>query len=291
MKQQTLNFEAIGTRWTIQAACNDSTWTEITQRIQKRIEIFDQTYSRFRDDSWVAQLAKKPGAYQLPKDAYPLLQFYDQLYVATKGKVTPLIGQTISDAGYDAKYSLKSKALRNPPRWEDVIEYDKTKITLHQPALLDFGAAGKGYLVDIIGDLLADSGLTEFLINAGGDILYRSKTDEELRVGLENPQNTSEVIGVASIKNQSLCASAGSRRQWGKYHHLIDPQNLESPTEIIASWVIAPTTMLADGLATALFFVEPDKLTDFDFSYARLHHDMSLERSKDFSAEIYEAVA
>lgn len=293
MRHQTLQFEAIGTHWTVETQLRPSEdWQALTAKIMKRIAEFDAAYSRFRSDSLVSQLAQDGGPVILPDDATKLILFYEQLYEATDGAVTPLIGQVMADAGYDANYSLREKQLKKPPRWEDVISYRGHTMTLRQPALLDFGAAGKGYLVDIIGALLKTAGVDEFYINAGGDILHVTDTAAKLQIGLENPNDTSEVVGVAAIHNQSLCASAGNRRKWGQYTHIIDPHVLRSPQDILATWVVANDTMTADGLATALFFTAGKRLqAKFQFSYAVLRSDMSLERSTDFPAKLFELVA
>lgn len=293
MRRQRVAFQAIGTAWVIETRSELSTaaWQRLEAAIHARIEQFDMAYSRFRSDSLVSQMATHQGNFKVPDDAHQLLKFYEDLYKVTEGSVTPLIGQVVSDAGYDAQYSLQTKPLRQPPHWEEVLSYTKTSITLTQPALLDFGAAGKGYLVDIVGRLLRDAGLKNYTINAGGDMQHKTNTDDVLIVGLENPYDTSEVLGTVTLKNQSLCASAGSRRKWGDYHHIIDPNSLQSPLEIAAVWVIASDTMSADGLATALFFTKPTMLQKhFQFAYALLRRDMSLERSRNFPLHAFEAV-
>jgi thiamine biosynthesis lipoprotein len=290
MSTRQATFNAIGTRWEIrildELTTND--WSRLLARINGRIMAFDAAYSRFRSDSLVTRMSKQAGTYDLPRDGHALINFYEQLYQATDGKVTPLIGQVMADAGYDAEYSLHAKVLHIPPNWEDVILYSKHTITLSTPALLDFGAAGKGYLVDIISEVLTEAKLASYLINAGGDILQRSTTERALEVGLENPQDSSEVIGAASLLNASLCASAGSKRKWNEFHHIIDPVTLQSPTEVTAVWVIANDTMTADGIATALFFTDPATLQKFfNFSFAVLDKDMTLHHSKDFPVNFF----
>jgi thiamine biosynthesis lipoprotein len=279
-----LSFEAIGTAWDIQLhePLRSSELAALEQQIHARIEQFDAAYSRFRTDSLVSHMARAAGSYDLPNDGYVLLQFYEQLYQATEGKVTPLIGQTVSDAGYDAGYSLESKRLHRPPAWKEVISYDHHTLHLQKPALLDFGAAGKGYLVDIIAGLLEAAGIYSYLINAGGDIHQRSASGQAVEVGMENPLANDEAIGVAPLSNKSLCASSGSKRSWGKYTHILDPDTLRSPQDIVATWTIANTTMVADGLATALFFTAPEYLRTFDFAYAILASDMQLTYSANF---------
>lgn len=285
MANRHVAFQAIGTRWSIKVddKVDNKAWMELLDRIQLRIESFDKAYSRFRSDSLVTKMSEKSGTYDLPPDGFTLLKFYERLYRATDGKVTPLIGQVVSDAGYDANYSFKSKTLRQPPRWEDVLTFNEHEINVSQPALLDFGAAGKGYLVDLVCELMMQAGIRDYLINAGGDILHRSVEKVGIDVGLENPFDTSEAIGVARLNNQSLCASAGGKRTWGEFHHIIDPSDLRSPENIAASWVIAADTMQADGIATALFFAPADALQKkFDFSFTLLDHDMNLYYSKEF---------
>jgi thiamine biosynthesis lipoprotein len=286
------NFDAIGTKWMVEVReeLDDNTWESLLVRIYARIQDFDMSYSRFRPDSLVSKMAMKAGKYDLPPDGPKLLNFYHKLYTATSGKVTPLIGQAIADAGYDASYSLQPKQMKAVPRWEDVVSYSEKSITLQQPALLDFGAAGKGYLVDIIAESLIKAGLEDFTIDASGDILHRSKAKVEAKIGMENPQDISEAIGVVSLGNASLCASAGSKRQWSTFTHMIDPDKLESPSDILATWVVAEDTMTADGLATALFFTRAEDLRkEFEFSWAVLNNDMSLEWSKDFPVQTFEA--
>ena len=46
---------------------------------------------------------------------------------------------------------------------------------------------------------------------------------------------------------------------------------------------------VSDGLATALFFTDPMELREmYKFSFAVLHDDMTLYRSQDFPAELFE---
>lgn len=294
MQGLDLSFDAIGTKWHITSAeeLTKERLASLTQTIHHRIVQFDKHYSRFRRDSLVTKMSQRAGTYDLPTDGYALLQCYEQLYRASNGKVTPLIGQVIADLGYDAKYSFKIGKATPPPAWDDIIQYSEQHIILVKPALLDFGAAGKGYLIDIVSSLLAAAQLTDYMINAGGDILYKTAANNPLAVGLENPFDRTEIVGVVQLANQSICGSAGSRRAWGEYTHIIDPDKLATPQNVQASWVIADTAMLADGLATALFFTTPEKLShSFRFSYAILRANMSLEYSRNFPVVVNEVAA
>ncbi len=285
------SFEAIGTHWhiVIHDKLDAQNEQQLVRIIKERIEIFDKAYSRFRSDSLVIEMSKKAGVYTLPGDAKKMIDLYADLYTLTKGHITPLIGQVLVDAGYDAVYSLtQHKPLEQPPAWNDVLEYVFPTLTIKKPVLLDFGAAGKGYLIDLIGELLIKNSVTTFYIDAGGDILHRDSGSAALEIGLENPKNFDEVIGIIKLKNKSLCGSAGNRRKWGNFHHIMNPYTLSSPREIIATWVVADSTLLADGLASCLFFVAPGTLTSsYAFEYLVVYSDMSIEKSGGFPGELF----
>jgi thiamine biosynthesis lipoprotein len=283
------NFDGIGTKWQIDIYQKLSQIEEekILTHIKDRIEVFDKNYSRFRGDSLVMQMSKETGMFTLPADAEPMFALYYDLYKITNGFFTPLVGDILSDAGYDAEYSLhQKKELEKAPIWEDVMDYKFPNIEIKKPVILDFGAGGKGYLLDLVAKEIEKNGIFEYCIDAGGDILHKGKTP--IRVGLENPENTQEAFGVYELQNAAIAGSAGNRRAWGNFTHIMNPKTLVSPTEIIAVWVVAKTGLLADALTTCLFFVPATTLTDkYDFEYVLVKKDHSIEKSPNFKGEMF----
>ncbi len=285
---QTHAFLALGTQWSVDLPSDLSQLRqqELLTNVTTRLAAFDLAYSRFRADSIVSQMSVKTGMYEFPADFPPMWQLYEQLTELSGGLFTPFIGSVLSAAGYDATYSLVTKQLTVPPGWE-AVSYRQPFLTVHQPILFDFGAGGKGYAIDLVAQVLLADGVERFFIDAGGDIIHHDDT-QPIKVGLENPLNTSQAIGIATIQNRSICGSAGNRRQWGKFHHLINPVTLKSPQHILATWVVADTTMLADALSTCLFFTSPAILREkFTFEYAVVHADQSLTYSDGFPAEFF----
>ncbi len=287
-----MTFEAIGSHWSISihTTIPAADWYNLQSVIDERIEQFDKEFSRFRADSWVTSIANQPGKHKLSADAHTMLSYYADLYKASGGLVTPLIGRLLEAAGYDAQYSLQETDLIAPPTLAEAISFTKDSIEIKLPVLLDFGAIGKGYLVDIVGKILQDANISSYVIDAGGDILHHGTS--AIEVGLESPVDSRLALGTVPLQNRSLCASAGSRRAWGKYHHIINPSTQTSPTDVVATWVVADTTMLADGLATALFLVPLEVLQKrFSFSAAVLHKDMALSYTKDFPVRLFDKAA
>ena len=285
----SFNFQAIGTTWQIDIykELSEEEKSILFLNIKNRIDEFDRTYSRFRDDSLVSKISKEKGVFVFPNDSKKIFDLYYRLYIETNGLFTPFVGQLLSDAGYDAQYSLtQNSPLKTPPLWEQVIDFSFPNLIVKKPVLLDFGAGGKGYLVDIVSNAIEDLGYMEYCIDAGGDILH--KGNDSLSIGLENPQDFDQVIGVYSLRNGSLCGSAGNRRVWGNFTHIINPATLSSPRNILGVWVFAKSALIADSLATCLFFVNASSLQKTnDFEYLIIYHDNTLEKSLGFSAEIF----
>ncbi len=286
------SFSAIGTTWQLDVWDAPPTWSpeRFLSTVHSRVEEFDRHYSRFRSDGWIAELARESGLHTLPQDASPLLQLYEELYHSTQGRFTPFIGETLEDAGYDAQYSLRPNGtVTKIPQWSDVVaQLSECEIHLHQPALFDFGAAGKGYLVDILVGMLSSEGVSQYCVDGSGDIAVKRLSDSPLRVGLEHPLDSQLVIGVAEISQGSLAASGTSRRTWGEYHHIIDARTARPTEHVLATWVHADTTLLADALATALFLVEPSRLDAFaSFEYVIVYDTMKVRYSPNFPGELF----
>lgn len=282
-------FEAIGTEWWIGlydfAPANPAT---LQAKITALINEFDSTYSRFRPDSLVTKMSQQAGAYYLPQNAELLMSVYRRLYDCTDGLVTPLVGQLLVDTGYDATYSLAAKTeLSRVPAWDNVLSVSGTTLRLTSPALLDFGAAGKGYLADLVADELQKEGHRQLCVDASGDMVCRG-LDQPLRIGLEDPGDSTQALGVAQISNRALCGSAPNRRAWGDYHHIIDPQTKQSVQNVRAVWTVADTALVADAVATGLFFASPETLREqFEFEYVVVHADGSLQYSSRFPATLF----
>lgn len=282
-----ISFSATGTLWQIDIYDEVlPTYKNLYQEITDFVETFESNFSRFRDTSFLSKLAKNIGPYKIPPEAKKLLDFYSKLHQITDGLFTPTIGKSLISAGYDKNYSLiPQDNLSKPDNWKN-ISYNENQISSTEPTQLDFGGAGKGYLIDLVSNLLLKKDLKNFCIDAGGDI--RLSGNKPLTIGLENPNDTSIVIGTINLKNSSLCGSSGNRRQWGKYSHLINPKTLTSPKNILATWVTSSECMTADGLATALFFVDPTRLKhDFDFEYLCLYSDFSIDKSDNLSVTLF----
>ncbi|MBB4350737.1 FAD:protein FMN transferase [Aliirhizobium cellulosilyticum] len=283
-------FDAIGTSWEIDTPAPLA--AEIQEYILDMVERFDSVYSRFRDDSIVTRTANATngGTFDFPADAIPMFDLFDRLHAMTDGAVDPLVGRDLELLGYDRQCSLTPQRMEvgtsHPTWYRDVIR-DGSRLTTRRPLVIDLGAVGKGALVDSVSELLLAAGLEDFIVDGSGDIRHRGS--HALEVGLEHPLDPGAVIGVASLSNASICASATNRRTWGNgLHHVIDARTGMPTSDVIATWVIAADTATADGLATALFFDATQPLmATYDFSFVRMFADGHLEVSDNFEGVLF----
>ena len=166
----------------------------------------------------------------------------------------------------------------------DSIGGDKLQIRDQPPALkkstpsvrLDLSAIAKGFAVDRIAEYLISQGLPNFLIDIGGELRAggTNLTGQPWRVGIEKPQTqtTQTIQQVISISERSI-ATSGSYRNYfeqdnKRYSHIINPET-GYPIEhkLVSVSVISDNCMMADGYATALMVLGPQRGFDFALQY------------------------
>ena len=269
------------------------------QRIRTFVEEYESVLSRFRADSLVSRMAcaAHGGDFEFPAWAKPLFAIYSEFYTATHGAFDACVGADLLELGYDNSVQFIPESAANasensgsasaswnkyhralPVKWADISRADGST-TLHtsQPVQLDFGAAGKGYFVDLVTQIIKE-GLSgdshadfDFLVNAGGDMrACFSEENSQIKVALENPFDTTQAVGVASIASGALCATSNARWRWKVKDasgfesnliatHLINALDGIPACDLCASWAYIPAktcdfpTAYADAIASALF--------------------------------------
>lgn len=278
-----LSFDAIGTRWHIETTTQLSVKT--TDAVLLCIQAFDKKWSRFRKDSAIYSLRSSPGKLSLDDDEYAMLKLYEQLYEASDGRISPLVGILLEAAGYDSEYSFTRHTTTMPvTAWHDTLELQPASLSVLAPITIDIGAAGKGLLIDRLVRILKATATT-FTVDAGGDIYSYNHRE---RIGLEHPNDASRAIGVVQLRDRAICGSAPNRRQWQGTHHIVDARSGNATNSMCATWAIAETTMHADMASTALFFIPPNVLQQhINCHFITLNNDSTLRYSNDMDIEIY----
>ncbi|MEV7766493.1 FAD:protein FMN transferase [Microbacterium sp. NPDC086615] len=282
----TWTFDAIGTSWAIETAAPLPPVAR--DAVSAVIDRFDREWSRFRDDSLVSALAGgRMASVPAPDDADAMLSLYDELDTATAGAVNPLIGDALARLGYDARLTLAPSGDPEPvPVWRDTLSWSDGRLAVARPATIDVGALGKGRLVDLVVNAVRAHVDGDIVVDASGDLAVRG---EPIRVALEHPYDPTLAIGVITVAEGALCASAINRRAWGdNLHHVLDARTGAPVRAYAATWAAADTAMRADALATALFFDGgPELAASWNAHWVRMHTDGRVEWSPGFTGEIF----
>lgn len=132
---------------------------------------------------------------------------------------------------------------------------------------VDLSTIAKGYGVDRVAELLEQHQLHDYLVEIGGELRVSGSKSSGLAwvIAVEKPLNTKRAVQkFISVGNNALATSGDYRIYYEedglRYSHLINPLTAKPITHnLVSVTVVHPSSMTADGLATALNVMGKDK--------------------------------
>lgn len=150
----------------------------------------------------------------------------------------------------------------------DKLIIGKTWASKTQPGLyVDLSTIAKGYAVDQLAELLAASKITNYLVEIGGEMRLAGVKASGIpwKIAIEKPETNQRTIQkIISIGTNAVATSGDYRNYYEtdgvRYSHLINP-NTGYPIRhnLVSVTVVHPSSMTADGLATALNVMGKEK--------------------------------
>ena len=133
---------------------------------------------------------------------------------------------------------------------------------------IDLGSVAKGYATKKAGEYLNKQNITNYIINAGGNVLVGKKgNNTKYKIGIEDPNDSSNLYEIINANDVSVVTSGSYQRYYEyngvKYHHIIDPKTKYPSNYMKAVSVIAKDSALADALSTTLFLMSIDEGKEF----------------------------
>jgi thiamine biosynthesis lipoprotein len=115
----------------------------------------------------------------------------------------------------------------------------------------------KGWAVDRAAATLADAGLRNYAVNAGGDMRVRGRAVPELawRVGIQHPLDAHQVAAVIETAAELAIATSGA---YARGEHVWDPHTGRPPSGILSVTIVGRVLATADAYATAAFAMGPE---------------------------------
>ncbi|MDD2400735.1 MAG: FAD:protein FMN transferase [Clostridia bacterium] len=241
------------------------------RRIADLTDRFSEGDSLACNASDVSRINKMAGIepVTVDKDVVNILKLAKEYTELTNGAFDITIGPVMDLWGF----GQEKQKVPNSLEIQKVLELvDSKKIILNEDLCtaylsqksmsLDLGAVAKGYAVEKAVNILENQGIKSALIDAGGNIRVLGKKDNEKpwKVGIQDPRDTSSLVGILSLVDESAVTSGDYYRSieinGRTYNHIISPKTGFPVGDNMSVTVITKDAFTADVLSTALFLMK-----------------------------------
>ncbi len=271
-----LTGEAQGTYYSISFfASNNNINKEV---IDKLLSDFDNSASNYKAESIISKVNNNEdvilddifiGNYNMANKisietngdfditVRPLVQAWGFGSISAKDMDSLIVDSIMSFVGYDKVIIKDGKIIKKDNRLQ-----------------LDFDAIAQGYAVDVIKNYLLDNGISNFLVDIGGEV-YASEFKEDSihwKVGIETPTDSAKygenLSAIVSLSKRGMATSGNYRKFYVKdgvkYSHTINPKTgYPIASRLLSATVLTSKAANADAYATAFMVMGLDKTIKF----------------------------
>ena len=267
--------ETMGTYYRVSYYGNE----DYESHIQHILSNVNMSMSSWLPDSEINRFNSTPigTPVQLSPELCEVVSVAIQMNVFSDGAYDISIGRAVSDLGFTPEIggqASNGEAIdqSNFINRQNIEEGDAlfmqgcelTRVTM--TAIVDLSSIAKGFAVDQIGRFLESRGVTQYLVDIGGELRAGDyKPDgSPWRIAVEVPDIDGGVQHVIELANMAI-ATSGDYRNFREIageieSHLIDPSSGRSVHSRLTSVsVLNASAMKADAWATALFVMGPER--------------------------------
>ncbi len=144
----------------------------------------------------------------------------------------------------------------------DKISLINDSLVMPKGMSLDFNSIAQGFTVDLISEFLESKGISNYLVEVGGEILAKGKNADQniWRVGVDKPSDSIDhnerFLFILDLDDKALATSGNYRKFYKKngtkYSHTINPFTaFPAKNRLLSVSVVHDNCMLADAYATA----------------------------------------
>lgn len=261
-----LNFRAMGSRIEVLIASETEEAHQALRQVPAWFEEWEQSLSRFRLDSELSRLNRRPGeAVRVSKTLWEVLGVTLKAEMESGGLVTPAVLDALESFGYNRSFELLTGNegyydFKNmiPSAVDVALDYAERKVMLPYGMRLDLGGSAKGWAAHQAAKRL--SRIAPALVNAGGDIavVHPQHISQVWEIGVNDPFQNSEELESIRLIQGGVATSGTDYRRWlqngNLRNHIIDPRTgFPVESDVLSATVIARNVMKAEMAAkTAL---------------------------------------
>ncbi|MCP4324421.1 MAG: FAD:protein FMN transferase ApbE [Alteromonadales bacterium] len=241
--------------------------------IDSRLELVNEQMSTYRPDSELSKFNQAKETLTVsPETAYVVkssLALFNQSQGAFDVTVGPLVN--LWGFGPDKKPTkVPSEALISErKKWVGSQHLGVRDNTLYKaiPELyIDLSSIAKGYGVDVVAEHLQAVGINHYLVDIGGELRANGVKpgNKQWTLAIEKPVAGQNIQRLIQIGDNAIATSGDYRNYYEfdgiRYSHTIDPETGKPISHMLVSvTVIHKSSMFADGLATAITVLGPEK--------------------------------
>jgi thiamine biosynthesis lipoprotein len=250
----------------------------IRQRISDSLAALDQALSTYKADSNLSEFnrASSTNWVTVSQELCDVVDAAQLISRMTNGAFDITVGPLVNLWGFGP-----SGDRSGPPDAESItaakanVGHRHLETDCDQPALrkkvpdlyVDLSGFAKGHAVDRIAEILDEFTAASYLVEIGGEVRMKGHNAKGVpwAIAVEKPLDDSRSVQSIVQLTDSAMATSGDYRnffEWEgtRYSHTIDPATGYPVAHSGAAvTVIADSTARADGLATALLVLGPDK--------------------------------
>ncbi|HET9033087.1 MAG TPA: FAD:protein FMN transferase [Dokdonella sp.] len=272
---QSLSGDSMGSTWSLRYVGSEASIETVESAVKDRLDRVDRQMSTWKSDSDLSRynLATAETWIDWPPEVFKVVEAALTLAANTGGAYDPTVGPLVDLWGFGPTGSRREPpdpaavdALRKRTGWKQVtLDASRQRARQAGDVRLDLSSIAPGFALDLIGDYLESRGISNYLIQVGGELRGRGERPDgrAWQVAIQRPLDNDRTDGsitpehVISLRNASLGSSGDYRHFFEdggrRYAHRIDPRTGYPLDNNVASvTVMAKLGIDADPLATAL---------------------------------------
>ena len=247
--------------------------------IDSLLLVVNKSINNYDSTSEVSQFNQSKGGItvKLPY-FFPPVEKSREIFQASGGAFDPTVMPLVNAWGFGAGKrinpdSAQVDSIKTFVGFEKV-RFTKDSIWKSDPRVqLDFGGIGQGYGADVITEFLRSKGITNMLVELGGEgmaVGKNLKTDKPWEIGILDPNSTYEnqfFKAYVALTDKSFTTSGNyfNYREINgkKYSHTIDPETgFPAQHAILSASIFTTDCATADAWGTALMVMGHEKAVE-----------------------------
>ncbi|WP_435313720.1 FAD:protein FMN transferase [Cellulophaga fucicola] len=281
------NGPALGTSYSIIYFSNKK--VDYQEEIDSVFKVINRSMSTYIPTSDISKINKGDSTLQVDHMFKDVFNLSKEINVKTDGYFDPTVGTLVNAWGFGPGEQIELDSSKVDSLLE-YVGFGKVELTnagtikKTKPSIFfDFNAIAKGYSIDRLAAMLEKKGITDYLVEVGGEIYAKGENLSKHKkwvVGINDPliEDRTQYKDAVELKDVAM-ASSGNYRHFRvdpitkeKYVHTLDPKTgYTKNAKVLAATIITDNCAKADGYATSFMAM------DLEDSKKVIENDSSLE--------------